>query len=76
LVIMTAASRRATDLVRLLGITGYGHVGGLAGYNGSLITDCYNAGAVSGDRWIGGLVSYNAGWDFVDEISNGTEDIW
>jgi hypothetical protein len=36
--------------------------GGLVGFNGAgTVTDCYSAGAVSGDQCIGGLVGWSAG---------------
>jgi hypothetical protein len=33
--------------------------GGIVGYNSSLVTNCYNAGYVTGRQYIGGIVGYN-----------------
>jgi hypothetical protein len=41
-------------------ITGLGYyVGGLVGYNGGIVTNCYSTGAVSGGSYVGGLVGQN-----------------
>jgi len=38
-----------------------GHIGGLVGYNASVVEDCFATGAVSGNEWSGGLAGYNSG---------------
>ena len=42
-------------------VTGGHYVGGLVGYNGGAVTECYATGAVSGVYGAGGLAGYNAG---------------
>ena len=37
------------------------YVGGVVGYNGGNVENCYNTGAVSGDAYVGGVVGYNSG---------------
>jgi hypothetical protein len=36
-------------------------IGGLVGFNGGSISDCYSTGTVSGAGYVGGLTGYNAG---------------
>jgi hypothetical protein len=50
--------------VKNVNINGSYYVGGLAGFNGGSISNCYSTGSVSGgdDSWyVGGLVGYNNG---------------
>lgn len=42
-------------------VSGSAFVGGLVGYNGYSISNCYSTGAVSGTYDVGGLVGYNDG---------------
>jgi hypothetical protein len=69
-------------------VTGAEDVGGLVGGNDANITDCFWDMETSGqDTSVGGegkataemqtaSTFLEAGWDFVDETENGTEDIW
>lgn len=42
-------------------INGKTYVGGIVGYNGGTVTDCYNTNVVNGNSNIGGIVGYNCG---------------
>ncbi|UCC23530.1 MAG: hypothetical protein JSW23_05625 [Planctomycetota bacterium] len=42
-------------------VSGWGHLGGLVGWNGGTIKDCYMNGHVVGDWVVGGLVGDNSG---------------
>ena len=72
-------------------LTGSGSVGGgLVGYNGyyASVNQCFWDTQTSGQIWSGGGTGkttaemqtaktfLDAGWDFVGETANGTEDIW
>jgi hypothetical protein len=70
-------------------VTGNDNVGGLVGYNfEGIITaslwDVETSGLLSSNGGIGKTTAemqtastfLNAGWDFIDETENGTEDIW
>jgi hypothetical protein len=70
-------------------VTGDGNdVGGLVGYNHAPIVNCFWDIQTSSQATSSGVIGkttaemqmaetfLEAGWDFVDEIENGTEDIW
>jgi hypothetical protein len=69
-------------------VRGDSHVGGLVGSNSGSITssfwDVETSGLSSSDGGIGRTTAemqtastfLNAGWDFIDETDNGTNDIW
>ena len=70
-------------------VSGTGSAGGLVGYNhGAVVTtsfwDIQTSGQFTSDGGTGKTTAnmqkastfLNAGWDFVDETANGTEDIW
>ena len=42
-------------------IKGVNSVGGLCGRNDGTVTNCYNAGSVTGDGYVGGLCGWNTG---------------
>jgi hypothetical protein len=77
-----------TSCYSLGAVTGNNDVGGLVGYNWGSITssfwDVETSGLSSSDGGIGKTTAemqtaptfLEAGWDFVDETANGTEDIW
>jgi hypothetical protein len=70
-------------------VTGNEHVGGLVGYNdrgiiGTSFWDIEVSGQLTSDGGAGKTTAemqtattfLDAGWDFIDEIENGTDDIW
>jgi hypothetical protein len=42
-------------------VSGTAYVGGLVGYSGGNISNCYSTGTVGGSVWVGGLVGDNGG---------------
>jgi len=72
----TAAGRAANPVGGLIGVNNWGVisecysggsvasdgniVGGLAGWNGATVTNCYSTAVVSGVEMVGGLVGYNS----------------
>jgi hypothetical protein len=69
-------------------VSGAGYVGGLVGWNGAIVETSFWDIQTSGQSKSAGGTGktmaemraaktfLNAGWDFVDETANGTEDIW
>ena len=61
------------------------YCGGITGQNSSFLSDCYNTGIVSGERWVGGIIGlnekeglsrvYNAGTVIVTETPNGIDSL-
>jgi hypothetical protein len=49
------------DTVRCLDVASVVGVGGLVGYNGGTVSDCYAIGNITGDSGVGGLVGWNEG---------------
>jgi hypothetical protein len=69
-------------------VSGQHYVGGLIGHDWGAVTNCFWDIETSGQSTSAGGVGrtsaemqtartyLEAGWDFVDEMENGTEDIW
>ena len=52
-------------------VAGKTWVGGLVGYNGCSLNDCYSTCNVSGNEEVGGLVGHNSSWEITDCSAGG-----